>query len=235
MIFFSKQEIWLTLQKLELGLGEHNLKSIDKRASAFKRVHKINFISRIINILSKKISFGFIFRKNMYLKIEKEDLHFVLNFFKKHMNARFTTLIDITCVDHPSKQNRFLMIYNLLSIKHKTRILIAVECNEYSAMPSIVNIFPCANWLEREVWDMFGVFFTNHPDLRRILTDYGFEGFPLRKDFPLMGFIEVRYDDEEKRIVYEPVEMTQQYRVFSSINPWENYINEEIFKNKDKF
>jgi NADH dehydrogenase (ubiquinone) Fe-S protein 3 len=140
---------------------------------------------------------------------------------KYHTNTRFQVLIDICGVDYPSRKQRFEVVYNLLSIQYNSRIRVQTSVDEITPICSAVNIFPSAGWWEREVWDMFGVYFSNHPDLRRILTDYGFEGHPLRKDFPLSGYVEVRYDDSEKRVVSEPIEMTQEFRYFDFASPWE--------------
>jgi len=127
----------------------------------------------------------------------------------------------LTAVDYPSRLKRFEVVYNLLSIQYNSRIRIKTLVDELSPLDSLVSIYSASNWFERETWDMFGIFFTQHPDLRRILTDYGFEGHPLRKDFPLSGFVEVRYDDTEKRVITEPIEMTQEFRYFDFSNPWE--------------
>uniref|UniRef100_A0A060DE81 NADH dehydrogenase [ubiquinone] iron-sulfur protein 3 n=1 Tax=Tetraphis pellucida TaxID=37420 RepID=A0A060DE81_9BRYO len=140
---------------------------------------------------------------------------------KYHSNTRFEVLIDICGVDYPSRKQRFEVVYNLLSIQYNSRIRVQTSVDEITPICSAVSIFPSAGWWEREVWDMFGVYFSNHPDLRRILTDYGFEGHPLRKDFPLSGYVEVRYDDSEKRVVSEPIEMTQEFRYFDFASPWE--------------
>ncbi|KAH8963105.1 hypothetical protein BDL97_05G134700, partial [Sphagnum fallax] len=145
----------------------------------------------------------------------------LLWFLKYHTNTRFQVLIDICGVDHPSRKRRFEVVYNLLSIQYNSRIRVQSSVDEITPICSIVSIFPSASWWEREVWDMFGVYFSNHPDLRRILTDYGFEGHPLRKDFPLSGYVEVRYDDSEKRVVSEPIEMTQEFCYFDFASPWE--------------
>ena len=147
---------------------------------------------------------------------------------------KFKQLIDITAVDYPNKKNRFRMIYLLLSHEFNKRIIIDFPLNENEKVFSITGIFPSANWMEREVFDMYGIKFKNHPDLRRILTDYGFKGHPLRKDFPLTGFNEVRYSEKEKKVVYEPVKLEQNYRNFDFESPWEgtNYIKE--IKNSEK-
>jgi NADH/F420H2 dehydrogenase subunit C len=144
----------------------------------------------------------------------------VLTFLKLHTNTQYKVLSDITVVDFPEKEKRFEVVYNLLSVSFNTRIRLKTYINEMAALPTVSTIFPCANWLEREIWDMYGVYFTQHNDLRRILTDYGFEGHPLRKDFPLNGYISVRYDDINKIVVCEPTELTQEFRTFNFQSPW---------------
>lgn len=147
----------------------------------------------------------------------------VMTFLKDHHNAQFKSLVDVTAVDVPTRTHRFELIYNLLSLQFNERIRVKTYADELTPVDSIVPVFKAADWYEREVWDMYGVFFSNHPDLRRILTDYGFEGHPMRKDFPLSGFVEVRYDDELKRVVCEPIEMTQEFRKFDLSSPWETF------------
>ena len=144
-----------------------------------------------------------------------------LSYLKSDRSCRFTTLIDITAVDWPQREKRFDLVYHLLSMHLNQRIRIKAEVREDELVPSIVGEFPSADWYEREVFDMYGVLFSGHPDLRRILTDYGFRGHPLRKDFPTTGYVELRYDDEQKRVVYEPVKLTQEYRLFDFMSPWE--------------
>ena len=143
-----------------------------------------------------------------------------------HLKSRkgflFNTLVDITVVDFPSKEKRFDVIYHFLSMTENKRCRVTTSINENEEVPSITSVFECANWFEREIFDLFGVKFTSHPDLRRILTDYGFEGHPLRKDFPTSGFLEVRYDELEKRVIYEPTTLTQGYRDFDFLSPWDN-------------
>jgi len=156
------------------------------------------------------------------INIKKEYLKLFLKFLKNHYNTRMVQLLDIWGTDFPGKKYRFEVNYLLLSIKYNVRILIKVGVAEDDTLVSITDIFSSAGWLEREVWDMYGVYFSGHKDLRRILTDYGFEGFPLRKDFPLSGFVEVRYDDGEKRVVQEPIEITQEFRYFYFLSPWEH-------------
>ena len=149
-----------------------------------------------------------------------------VEFLKTDASCRFSSLVDITAVDYPERAKRFDVVYHFLSMFQNHRIRLRVSVREDEMVPSIVDIHPSANWFEREVFDMFGIIFSGHPDLRRILTDYGFRGFPLRKDFPTTGYTEVRYDEVEKRVVYEPVTLTQDYRQFDFMSPWEgaNYI-----------
>jgi NADH-quinone oxidoreductase subunit C len=145
----------------------------------------------------------------------------VLTFLRDDANCQFKLLMDVCGVDYPERDKRFDVVYNLLSIKHNQRIRVKLATDESTPVPSVTSVFSSAGWFERETWDLYGVFFSNHPDLRRILTDYGFEGHPLRKDFPLTGFVELRYDDEQKRVVYEPVQLTQDFRSFDFLSPWE--------------
>lgn len=145
----------------------------------------------------------------------------LLTRLRDDQNLLFKQLMDVTAVDYPDRQKRFEVVYNLLSLKHNQRIRVKLAADEETVVPSAVGVFQSATWLEREIWDLFGVFFSDHPDLRRILTDYGFEGHPLRKDFPLTGYVEVRYDEDQKRVVYEPVKLTQEFRVFDFASPWE--------------
>ena len=145
-----------------------------------------------------------------------------LTFLRNHSNTQFEQLIDACGVDYPDRpEGRFEMVYQLLSMTYETRIRVKVITDEFTPIPSISALYQSAGWLEREAWDMFGIFFSDHPDLRRILTDYGFEGHPLRKDFPLTGYTEVQYNDTEKRVTIEPVQMTQEYRYFNFVSPWD--------------
>ncbi|XP_047525204.1 NADH dehydrogenase [ubiquinone] iron-sulfur protein 3, mitochondrial [Pieris napi] len=149
----------------------------------------------------------------------------VLQFLKDHHSAQFASLVDIAGMDVPSRVNRFEIIYNLLSLRYNARIRVKTYTDELTPIDSACEVFKAANWYEREIWDMYGVFFANHPDLRRILTDYGFEGHPFRKDFPLSGYVELRYDDEQKRVVVEPLELAQEFRRFELSAPWEQFPN----------
>ena len=145
----------------------------------------------------------------------------VISFLRDDPICKFSSLIDICGVDYPTRERRFEVVYHMLSMAHNTRIRIKVTTDETVPVHSIVSLFPNANWYEREAFDMYGILFDEHPDLRRLLTDYGFEGYPLRKDFPLSGFVEVRYDEERKSVVYEPVNLPQEYRSFDFMSPWE--------------
>ena len=178
--------------------------------------------------LTSKINNSFIKHDNIYLSIDHEELIDVISFLKTNNQTKFRQLIEITAVDYPEKENRFKMVYLLLSHEHNKRIIIDYTIKETDIIHSLTSIFPSANWMEREVFDMYGLNFKNHPDLRRILTDYGFEGHPLRKDFPLTGHNEVRYSEEQKKVIYEPVKLEQNYRNFDYESPWEGtkYVKE---------
>jgi NADH-quinone oxidoreductase subunit C len=160
-------------------------------------------------------------RHELMVWVERESIAKVLTFLRDDQNCQFKMLTDITAVDYPDRPERFEVVYNLLSLKHNQRIRVKLTTDADTAVPSVTSVFNSAGWAERETWDLFGVFFSGHPDLRRILTDYGFEGHPLRKDFPLTGYIEVRYDEDEKRVVYEPVKLVQEFRHFDFLSPWE--------------
>jgi NADH-quinone oxidoreductase subunit C len=153
--------------------------------------------------------------------VEAADIVDVLTFLKSDPQCQFVSIIDIAGADYPQREKRFDVVYHLLSPRLNRRIRIKVETDEDTPVPSVVSVYPGADWFERETYDLYGVLFSGHPDLRRLLTDYGFEGHPLRKDFPLTGFVEVRYDDEAKRVVYEPVELKQEFRNFDFMSPWE--------------
>ena len=145
----------------------------------------------------------------------------VLTFLRDDVNCQFQQLVDVCGVDYPEREQRFEVVYNLLSLTHNRRVRVKVRTDEETPVPSATGIFSSANWWERETWDLMGILFSDHPDLRRIMTDYGFEGHPLRKEFPLTGYVEVRYDDEHKRVVYEPVKLAQEFRTFDFLSPWE--------------
>lgn len=160
--------------------------------------------------------------QEMIICVAKEYLIFALTFLHHHTNGNFNLLTCISGVDYPNREERFEVVYELLSIDHNSRIRVKTYTNEINPLFSIVNIFPCANWWEREIWDLFGIFFYTHPDLRRILTDYGFEGHPLRKDFPLSGFFELRYDEDHRVVVCDRLELSQEFRSFNFMTPWSN-------------
>jgi|TARA_B110000438_G_scaffold267057_1_gene281587 NADH-quinone oxidoreductase subunit C len=191
-------------------------------------------LEKIINsgltttVKSSEINLG-----QLFVEVDVENIISTILFLKTNEKCRFKQLIDITAVDYPKNEKRFKIIYLLLSHENNLRIVININIDEKLIAPSIAKVFPSANWMEREVFDMYGISFKNHPDLRRILTDYGFEGHPLRKDFPLTGHTEVRYSEEKKKVIYEPVKLDQEYRNFDSESPWEGtkYIKES---EKDK-
>lgn len=157
----------------------------------------------------------------LILHAQREKIEKVLQLLRDDRESCCRMLIDITAADYPDRPEQFDVVYQLLSVTQNHRIRVKIQTDEEAPVPSVVGVFSAANWLEREVWDMYGIYFTGHPDLRRILTDYGFEGHPLRKDFPLTGYVELRYDDELKRVVYEPVKLTQDFRRFDFLSPWE--------------
>ena len=187
---------------------------------------------KINSELTTKINDSKITHEQLYLSIDNEDLLDVILFLKTNEDTKFKQLIDITAVDYPENSKRFKMVYLFLSHQFNQRIVISSLINENELVSSLTKIFPSANWMEREVFDMYGVKFKDHPNLRRILTDYGFEGHPLRKDFPLTGHNEVRYSEDEKKVIYEPVKLEQNYRNFGYESPWEGtkYIKEQTKK-----
>ena len=192
-------------------------------------------IEKLINSeLATKIQNSFIKNSELTIEINENDLIEVIQFLKSNERCKFRQLIDIAGVDYPDSEKRFQLVYLLLSHQNNIRIKVSIQFQLNQIINSITKIFPSANWMEREVFDMYGIKFKNHPDLRRILTDYGFKGHPLRKDFPLTGFNEVRYSEKEKKVIYEPVKLEQNYRNFDFESPWEgtNYLKE--IKNLEK-
>ncbi len=179
-------------------LGEHIASSLDQE------------------ILEVRVEYG-----ELTLLVRPDQIKTVLSFLRDDPTCRFAVLIDICGVDYPNRAQRFEVVYHLLSLHQNQRIRIKLSTDEETPVPSSVEVFPAANWFEREAFDLYGILFSDHPDLRRLLTDYGFQGHPLRKDFPLTGHLEVRYDEEEKRVVYEPVSLTQEFRSFDFMSPWE--------------
>ena len=187
---------------------------------------------KINSELTTKIKESEIKHNQLYITINSEDLLDVILLLKTNKNTKFRQLIDITAVDYPENQKRFKIVYLLLSHEFNQRIILSYFISENEKISSLTKIFPSANWMEREVFDMYGIKFNDHPDMRRILTDYGFEGHPLRKDFPLTGHNEVRYSEDEKKVIYEPVKLEQNYRNFDYESPWEGtkYIKDQTKK-----
>tara|TARA_B100000963_G_scaffold318196_1_gene299131 strand:+ start:1372 stop:1989 length:618 start_codon:yes stop_codon:yes gene_type:complete len=192
-------------------------------------INKIHNLEKFVNSeLASRVQKSKVDNDELLIEINEKDLIDVLQFLKSNDSCKFKQLIDIAGVDYPEDERRFNLIYLLLSHENNIRIKILIRFSLNQTIQSITKIFPSANWMEREVFDMYGIKFKNHPDLRRILTDYGFKGHPLRKDFPLTGFNEVRYSEKEKKVVYEPVKLEQNYRNFDFESPWEgtNYIKD---------
>jgi NADH-quinone oxidoreductase subunit C len=197
----------------------------------------LQVLEKLVNSeLTTKVTHSIIRYEELLLEINFENLLEVILFLKSDDNCKFRQLIDIAGVDYPEEEKRFKLVYLLLSHEKNTRVKISINLELGTKIPSITKIFPSANWMEREVFDMYGVEFIDHPDLRRILTDYNFEGYPLRKDFPLTGFNEVRYSESEKKVVYEKVKLEQNYRDFDFESPWEvtKYIKEINKKKLDE-
>ena len=199
-------------------------------------INLIDLEKKINSELTTKINKSEIRHEQLYLYIDSEDLISVTLFIKSNENTKFRQLIDVTVVDYPENTQRFKLVYLFLSHEFNQRIILSYFINENEVIPSLTSIYPAANWMEREVFDMYGVKFKDHPDLRRILTDYGFEGHPLRKDFPLTGHTEVRYSEELKKVIKEPVKLEQNYRNFDYESPWDGtkYIKKQTEKENDK-
>ena len=189
-----------------------NTSNIDE-ASSFERS-----VSKLLTNLAERVQSN---HGQVVYRCELEKLLETLVLLKNTETLNFSQLTDLTAVDYPDRLQRFELVYQLLSIENNKRVRIICSINDGQIVPSVTGIYKSAEWPEREVWDMYGLFFSDHPDLRRLLTDYGFEGHPLRKDFPLTGYVEVRYDDIEKRVAYQPVQLTQEYRDFDFLSPWE--------------
>ncbi len=175
----------------------------------------------IADSLSREVLETKIECNELIVVVHREAIVKVLTFLHDDVNCQFKQLLDVCGVDYPHRDDRFDVVYNLLSLTHNRRIRVKVRTDEETPVPSATGVFVSANWWEREAWDLFGIYFSDHPDLRRIMTDYGFDGHPLRKDFPLTGHVELRYDDERKRVVYEPVKLVQEFRSFDFLSPWE--------------
>jgi len=171
------------------------------------------------SVLQTEVAYG-----ELMIWVRRDSIVKALTFLRDDQHTLFKQLVDITAVDYPDRDERFEVVYNLLSLKHNLRARVKLSTDESTPVASVAPVFNSAIWYEREAWDMYGVFFADHPDLRRLLTDYGFEGHPLRKDFPLTGYVEVRYDEDQKRVVYEPVKLTQDFRSFDFMSPWEGML-----------
>ncbi len=179
----------------------------------------------VASVLSDQVMGISIAHNELMVTARAEQIIKVVTFLRDDPMCLFKVLVDICGTDYPERPKRFDVVYNLLSLVHNQRIRIKVEADDETPVPSITGVHNSANWFEREIWDMYGVMFSDHPDLRRLLTDYGFEGHPLRKDFPLTGFVETRYDNERKRVVYDPVKLSQEFRKFDFLSPWEGASN----------
>jgi NADH-quinone oxidoreductase subunit C len=199
-------------------------------------INLIDLEKKINSELATKIKKSEIRHDQLYINIDSEDLIDVTLFIKSNENTRFRQLMDVTVVDYPENTQRFKVVYLFLSHEFNQRIILSYLINENEVIPSLTSIYPAANWMEREVFDMYGVKFKDHPDLRRILTDYGFEGHPLRKDFPLTGHTEVRYSEDQKKVINEPVKLEQNYRNFDYESPWEGtkYIKKQTDQENEK-
>ncbi len=167
-------------------------------------------------LIEKRIAYG-----ELTIVVPAPQIVRVLTFLRDEPGLLFKELVDLCGVDWPEREQRFDVVYHLLSLHHNHRLRVKVRTDEYTPVPSVVSVYPTAGWFEREAWDMYGILFADHPDLRRLLSDYGFDGHPLRKDFPLTGYVELRYDEEQKRVVYEPVKLRQDFRTFDFLSPWE--------------
>jgi len=184
-----------------------------------ERLHDLG--ATIVKALSGSVTDYAVAVGELTIRGEARDIVKIVTFLRDDPRCQFWSIIDVTAVDWPSRERRFDVVYHLLSPKQNVRVRIKVETDETTPVPSIIAVFPGADWYERETYDLYGILFTGHPDLRRLLTDYGFSGHPLRKDFPLTGFVEVRWDDEQKRVVYDPVRLAQEFRNFDFLSPWE--------------
>lgn len=188
----------------------------------------LNFINNLLSKIPKYIDNVSFVNNAIILDISFNNVIFILFFLKNHYYTQFNILVDLTAIDYLSKKPRFNIVYIIRSVNYNISIIVRVFSDGFVAIPSVTKIYSGSNWLEREVWDMYGIAFSDHVDLRRILSDYGFQGFPLRKDFPLSGFIEVRYDDETKRISYDMVELSQEFRLFDFQSPWQRAEFEKV-------
>lgn len=212
----EKRGRWIEIKSIETRIM--HITNNDQRSLLYIKslFHFFNNFLFFLKFKSKKISY-----KEMYLFTKTEFFHKLVKILKSSTFLQFSTLSSITVIDNLANKKRFKIVYNLISVKYSLRFFIILFVEENKSINSLTNLYNSSNWLEREVWDMFGIFFLNHKDLRRVLTDYGFRGYPLRKDFPLSGYIELRYNDENYSIVYDNIELAQNFRVFNFSNPWE--------------
>lgn len=213
----SRNEELVNLSKLPRPKPQTPVVPLQNPAEKYKEVNEElhKFGRYIMGCMPKYIQQFSVWKDELVLYVAPSALRPTMLFLKHHTPADFKSVMDVTAADYPSRTNRFDVVYNLLSVRHNSRIRVKTYASETTAVPSVVPLFEGANWFERETYDLFGIFFEGHPDLRRIMTDYGFEGHPLRKDFPTTGYTEIRYDEEKKRVVYEPLELTQAFRNFS--------------------
>jgi len=186
-----------------------------------------SFLRALMLVIPKWVKKANLQNDEIIITILPEGINPCLTFLKNHTNTQYKILTDVCGVDFPDREKRFEIVYNLLSIVYNSRITIKICVDETTPVESAFNVYSSATWFEREVWDMYGIFFSHHPDLRRILTDYGFEGHPMRKDFPLSGYTEVRYDDTEKRVISTPIQMTQEFRMFKFLSPWQDGLKDK--------
>ena len=210
---------------MELWNGNNRIKICKKFKKKMKFIldSNLSYLAFILqSVVPKFVKALIIDSSYLYIKINSSNLFNFLFFLKYNFNTHFKVLFDLWCTDFPDFSKRFRLSYGLLNTLINCRVFLEVFIDDLEQVSSIALLFNSANWLEREVWDMFGIYFRNHPDLRRILTDYGFDGYPLRKDFPLSGYTQVRYDEELKRVILEPLELTQEYRYFNFVSPWES-------------
>ncbi|ORX66678.1 or F420H2 dehydrogenase [Basidiobolus meristosporus CBS 931.73] len=228
---FATQGVRVTRSILPRASGFHSISFLNEEDKKVSNPADPNFKSDnasvheygkyLMSVLPKYIQQFSVYKDELTLHVAPTSVLEVLEFLRDHDSAQFKSLVDICGADYPGRTNRFEVVYNLLSLRYNSRIRVKTYCDEVTPVPSSVGLFNGANWFEREAWDMYGIYFSGHPDLRRILTDYGFEGHPLRKDFPLTGYVEVRYDEDRKRVVAEPLEMAQAHRNFDYSSAWE--------------
>lgn len=216
----KKQRLLFELTHFYLRSQKKIVDVVQTKNSYESALSQENWATSLKSLVPFWIQNVIIIKNEIIVYTSPKHLYELTYFLCNHTNSLYKTVPDLTAIDYPENKERFEVVYNLLSVTYQHRIRIKTIINETTPVPSLVPIFNGVNWMERETWDMFGIYFYNHPDLRRILTDYGFDGFPLTKNFPLSGYMEVRYDDEQKRVVNEPLEMSQEFRNFDMVSPW---------------